>query len=109
MTERAGRSERRERVLLLGAAGRDFHDFNVLYRDDTTDTAWTTFPRGDIGYLTIRRFGGSGTAMVATDDVEVWYVRVITRSPTTLDRNNVQMFTVDFATLEEPVLDAVVA
>jgi len=25
---------RRERVLILGAAGRDFHDFNVVYRDD---------------------------------------------------------------------------
>ncbi len=25
---------RRERVLILGAAGRDFHDFNLLYRDD---------------------------------------------------------------------------
>ncbi|HEX9106101.1 MAG TPA: hypothetical protein VF832_02705, partial [Longimicrobiales bacterium] len=24
------------RVLILGAAGRDFHDFNVLYRDDRT-------------------------------------------------------------------------
>ncbi len=26
----------RRRVLILGAAGRDFHDFNVLYRDDPT-------------------------------------------------------------------------
>ena len=25
---------RRERILILGAAGRDFHDFNVVYRDD---------------------------------------------------------------------------
>ena len=24
----------RERILILGAAGRDFHDFNVVYRDD---------------------------------------------------------------------------
>ena len=24
----------RERILILGAAGRDFHDFNTLYRDD---------------------------------------------------------------------------
>jgi hypothetical protein len=81
----------------------------TFYRDDTTDTAWTTFPRLDEGYITIRRFGGSGVAMVATDDVEVWHVRVITRSPATLDRNSVQMFTVDFATLAEPVMDAVVA
>ena len=26
----------RERILILGAAGRDFHDFNLLYRDDPT-------------------------------------------------------------------------
>ena len=25
---------RRRRVVILGAAGRDFHDFNVVYRDD---------------------------------------------------------------------------
>ena len=24
---------RTERVLIMGAAGRDFHDFNVVYRD----------------------------------------------------------------------------
>ena len=32
MTDRAAR----ERVLILGAAGRDFHTFNVVYRDDPT-------------------------------------------------------------------------
>jgi predicted GTPase len=26
------------RVLILGAAGRDFHNFNVVYRDDRTVT-----------------------------------------------------------------------
>ena len=26
----------RTRVVIMGAAGRDFHDFNVLYRDDPT-------------------------------------------------------------------------
>jgi len=81
----------------------------TFYRDDTTDTAWTTFPRNTTGYLIVRRFGGSDVAIAAADEVEVWAVRVITESPSTLDRNNVQMFTVDFATLEEPVLDATVA
>ena len=28
------RSRPRKRVLILGAAGRDFHDFNMVYRDD---------------------------------------------------------------------------
>jgi len=27
-----------ERVVILGAAGRDFHNFNVVYRDDPTTT-----------------------------------------------------------------------
>ena len=27
---------RRRRVLIMGAAGRDFHNFNVRYRDDPT-------------------------------------------------------------------------
>ena len=31
--ERGGAADR-ERLLVLGAAGRDFHDFNVVYRDD---------------------------------------------------------------------------
>jgi predicted GTPase len=29
-----GTAERRRRVVILGAAGRDFHNFNVVYRDD---------------------------------------------------------------------------
>jgi predicted GTPase len=27
---------RRRRVLIAGAAGRDFHNFNVVYRDDSS-------------------------------------------------------------------------
>ena len=26
----------RERVLIMGAAGRDFHNFNVVYRNDSS-------------------------------------------------------------------------
>jgi predicted GTPase len=29
-----GRAQRRARVLILGAAGRDFHNFNVVFRQD---------------------------------------------------------------------------
>jgi predicted GTPase/CBS domain-containing protein len=37
------RTERVERIVILGAAGRDFHNFNVVYRDDpaTTVVAFT--------------------------------------------------------------------
>jgi hypothetical protein len=81
----------------------------TLYRDDTSDDAYDLFPRNTTGYLVIRRFGGSDVAWASADEVEVWNLRVITRSPVDMDRNNVQMFTVDFATLDEPVLDATVA
>lgn len=80
-----------------------------MYRDDTTDTAWDTFPRNTTGYVIIRRFGGSDVLIAAADVVEVWPVRVITQSPTSLDSGNIQMFTVEFATIDEPDLDAVVA
>jgi predicted GTPase len=33
MTVSCSKLERRERILILGAAGRDFHDFNVVFRD----------------------------------------------------------------------------
>lgn len=79
-----------------------------FYKDDTADTAYTTFPRNTTGHLVVRRFGGSATAFAVSDNVEVWEVRVITRSPATMDRNNVQMFQVDYATLDEPDLDVAV-
>lgn len=81
----------------------------TMYRDDTTDTAWTTFPRNTTGDLVIRRFGGSDVAFATGDAVEVWPVRVITRSPATMDRNSVQSFSVDFATTDEPELISTIA
>ena len=80
-----------------------------LYRDDTADVAWTLLPRNTLGYVVIRRFGGSDVAIVATDVVEVWPVRVITRSPSPLSRGAVQMFNVNMATLDSPSQDVVVA
>jgi len=80
-----------------------------MYRDDTTDTAWTTFDRNTEGYFVVRRFGGSTVAWTIADEAEVYHVRIITKSPSTLDRNSVQMFTIDAAVLDEPELAAVVA
>lgn len=81
-----------------------------MYRESTTDAAYVLFPRNTTGYLVIRRFGGSDVAFAAADEVEVWNVRVITRSPATASADgSVQMFTVNCATLDEPVEDAVVA
>lgn len=78
----------------------------TMYRDDAADAAWALFPRNTTGYLVIRRFGGSDTAYANLDEVEVWSLRVITRSSTPLDDGSVQMFNVNFAALDEPNLDA---
>lgn len=79
------------------------------YRESTTDTAWGLWPRATEGFFVIRRFGGSAVAIIAADEVEVYKVRIITRSPATLDRGSVQMFTIEAAVQEEPELEAVVA
>lgn len=79
-----------------------------MYRDDTTDTAFDLFPRNTTGYMIIRRFGGSGVALGTGDDVDVWNLRVITRSDASLDDNTVQSFTTEFATLDEPDIDVAV-
>lgn len=81
----------------------------TFYRDDTTDTAWTTLPRNTLGHLVIRRFGGSTVDYASSDSVEVWPARVIARSPSSLDRNSVQVFNVNFATVDEPTLAATIA
>jgi hypothetical protein len=80
-----------------------------MYRDDTTDTAFGLFPRLTTGYLIIRRFGGSTTAVAAAQDVDVWNLRVITRSDAALEDNTVQAFEVNFAALDEPDIDVEVA
>lgn len=81
----------------------------TIYRDDTTDTAWTLWPRNTTGYLVIRRFGGSDVVFAIADVVEVWNLRVVTRSPVNLESETVQAATVNFATLDEPSLDVAVA
>jgi predicted GTPase len=43
------------RVLILGAAGRDFHDFNVLYRDDPRHKV-VAFTAQQIPHIAERRF-----------------------------------------------------
>lgn len=79
------------------------------YRESVTDEAWGLWPRTTEGFFVIRRFGGSDVAIAAADEVEVYKIRVVTRSPATLDRGSVQMFTIEAAVQEEPELDAVVA
>lgn len=84
---------------------------SVMYREDEVadDIAFPLFPRNTTGHFVIRRFGGSTVAFAAADPVEVWPVRVITRSPAAAESATVQAFTANFAGLDDPVLDAEVS
>lgn len=82
-----------------------------MYREDLVadDDAWPLFIRNATGYFVIRRFGGSDVVIAVGNKVEVWPLRVITRSPAAAERGAVQTFTVNFAALDDPNLDATVA
>ena len=67
----------RQRVVIMGAAGRDFHDFNVVYRDDP-DVEVVAFTATQIPGIADRRYppelAGSlypdGIPIVAEDELE---------------------------------------
>lgn len=82
-----------------------------FYRDDASDDAWDAIPRLTVTNLVISRFGGSGTdnAIIATDTVEVWPVRVSQRSNARVTRGEALRFTSTFALSGDPELAAVVA
>lgn len=78
------------------------------YRDDTTDTAWTTLARGTSGYILVRRFGGSTTNAASSDKVEVYPGAVISREMNGSGDNEAQRFTVLWA-VSDTVTDGTVA
>ncbi len=82
-----------------------------FYRDDALDDAWDNQARLTITNVVISRFGGTGTdnAIVATDVVEVYPVRISQRSPSRAVRGEAQRFVVNYALSGDPDLVAVVA
>jgi hypothetical protein len=82
-----------------------------FYRDDEADTAWETLDRGADGVFFVSRFGGSGAGNkpIAGDAVEVWPVRIVSRTAGALSSNTVQTFTVTGSVPEEPAENATVA
>lgn len=82
-----------------------------FYRDDVTDTAWTTLPRQTEGYFIVSRFGGTGTGglPVATNKVEVWPVTVTSRTMQNMSSNQVLMFSITCAVTKEPNESATVS
>lgn len=77
-----------------------------FYRDDTTDTAWDALPRGTNGYLVVSRFGYTGGTPTSGDAVEVWPVRITSRSNMALTNNEVMRFGIEAAIPEVPNEDA---
>ncbi len=86
-----------------------------FYRDDgtgsTSDDAWDAMARLQATHIVISRFGGSGSnnAIIATDVVEVWPVKVSSRSNARITRGEALRFVAQFAIEGEPTLTATVA
>ena len=81
------------------------------YRDDQADDAWDNQARLTITNVVVSRFGGSGTdnAIIATDVVEVYPVRISQRSPSRAVRGEAMRFVVNYALSGDPELTATVA
>lgn len=77
-----------------------------MYRDSVTaqDVAWNMLPRNTSGVFYISRFGGTGTGLkpVATNKVESWPVRVISRAGSAMSSNTAQTFTLTCSVPVEP-------
>jgi len=84
-----------------------------FYRDSVkaNDTAWNMLERNVSGVFYISRFGGTGAGKlpVATDTVEVWPVRISSRSASAMSSNTAQTFTCTASIPQEPNEDAVIA
>ena len=73
------------------------------------DVAYDLFTRDTVTHVVVRRFGGSSVAMATSDVVEVYPIRVVSRSPHALEEEALQMVSVDMATTAEPDIDVTVA
>lgn len=83
-----------------------------MYRDSdpAEDKAWTLLPRNTAGVFYIARFGGKGANLlpISGDIVEVWPVRVTSRSASAMSSNTAQTFTLTCSVPQEPNEEAVV-
>lgn len=68
-----------------------------FYRDDDDDLAWETLPREAEGAFIVMRFGDE-----EGEPLEIWPVRITSRSPVALANNESQRFTVEAAVYEKP-------
>ena len=91
-----------------------------FYRDNEDDKAWELLKRGACGIFIIKRFGAAaddcdpdsaaGSQPPADGDaIEVWPVKITSRTAAALSSGSVQMFSVTAAVTEVPCEDAVAA
>jgi hypothetical protein len=84
-----------------------------MYRDSVhaDDIAWNALARGTSGVFYIARFGGTGTDLlpIVTDHVEVWPVKVTSRTGSAMSSNTAQTFTLTCSVPEPPNEDATIA
>lgn len=80
-----------------------------FYRDNVTlaDLAWSTFPRGTVGYVPIARYGGKPTT--AGKVLEMWNIQVNQRSHANMSSNTPVSITVQASCPVAPDEDAVLA
>lgn len=77
-----------------------------FYRDDLTDTAWTTLPRGTTGFFIITRYGGKPST--AGKKCELWPVQVLSRTMANMSNNTVETFTITCSVPQTPNEDSTV-
>src|SRR5438876_2125813 len=58
------------RVLIMGAAGRDFHNFNVVYRDDP-DSEVVAFTATQIPFINDRTYPASLAGSLYPNGIEI--------------------------------------
>ena len=75
-----------------------------MYRDNDVDLGWDTLPRGTVGYFYISRFSGTGSdhAPAVGESVEVWPVRIVSRTASAMASNTAQTFTCTASVPENP-------
>jgi predicted GTPase len=66
------------RVLIMGAAGRDFHNFNVVFRDDPT-TEVVAFTATQIPFIDNRRYPASLAGSRYPDGIQIYDESELTR------------------------------
>ena len=83
-----GRKAMTRRVLIMGAAGRDFHNFNTVYRDDA-DTEVVAFTATQIPFINDRKYPAELAGPHYPNGIQIHDESELTDLITTLDVDDV--------------------